>query len=165
MGYSIRRTEKLWIFHEKKTTTNSLKLWTEKWMEIPLNPLITPCAFFRRNIIFANSMILGNGLQNIFYYNLLRQKKYLIKLWFWHFCSEVFLHPLFLDSMDVFAASSQGQERFLSLIIFLFATPYKILAGKRNQHRYHIPIDTYSLTDSNYQNKEEIPYWATYLTH
>lgn len=28
---------------------NSLKLWTEKWMEIPLKPLITPCVFFRRH--------------------------------------------------------------------------------------------------------------------
>lgn len=165
MGYSIRRTEKLWIFHEKKNHNKLLKTELRHGWKYHLTPWLHPVRSLGDNIIFANSMILGNGLQNIFYYNLLRQKKYLIKLWFWHFCSEVFLHPLFLDSMDVFAASSQGQERFLSLIIFLFATPYKILAGKRNQHRYHIPIDTYSLTDSNYQNKEEIPYWATYLTH
>lgn len=44
MGYSIRRTEKLWTFKEK----NSLKLWTEKWMEIPFKPLITLCVFLRR---------------------------------------------------------------------------------------------------------------------
>lgn len=85
---------------------------------------------------------LGNGLQHIFYCNLLRQNKYLISCDFRHFCSDVYLHFLFLDSSDVFAASSQGQERFLSLIIFLFATPNKILVGKRNQQDYHLPIDT-----------------------
>lgn len=28
---------------------NSLKLWTEKWMEIPFKPLITLCVFLRRH--------------------------------------------------------------------------------------------------------------------
>lgn len=34
-------------FQEKKN--NSLKLWTEKWMEIPFKPLITLCVFLRKH--------------------------------------------------------------------------------------------------------------------